>query len=75
MSDSKVERNEKDGLVVIIDDETNLMTLEWDDETHPQWNFLHDLGEEGVTELLIDYCKQIISEHETKDLHDPEPSS
>ena len=75
MSDSKVERSEKDGLVVIIDDETNLMTLEWDDETHPQWNFLHDLGEEGVTELLIDYCKQIISEHETKDLHDPEPSS
>jgi hypothetical protein len=75
MADSKVERSEKDGLVVIIDDETNLMTLEWDDETHPQWNFLHDLGEEGVTELLIDYCKQIISEHETKDLHDPEPSS
>lgn len=75
MSDSKVERSEKDGLVVIIDDEANLITLEWDDETHPQWNFLRDLGEEGVTELLIDYCKQVISEHETKDLHDPESSS
>ena len=75
MSDSKVERSEKDGLVVIIDDEANLMTLEWDDETHPQWNFLRDLGEEGVTELLMGYCKQVISEHETKDLHDPEPSS
>jgi hypothetical protein len=75
MSDSKVERSEKDGLVVIIDDEANLMTLEWDDETHPQWNFLRDLGEEGVTELLIDYCNQVFSEHETKDLHDPESSS
>ena len=75
MSDFKVERSEKDGLVVIIDDEANLMSLEWDDEPPPQWNFLHDLGEEGVTEMLIDYCNRVISEHETKDLHDPEPSS
>ena len=75
MSDFKVERSEKDGLVVIIDDEANLMTLECDDETHPQWNFLHDLGEEGVTEMLLAHCQQILSEHETKDLHDPEPSS
>jgi hypothetical protein len=75
MSDSKVERSEKNGLAVIIDDETNLITLEWDNETHPQWNFLHDLGEEGVTELLMNYCNQVLSEHETKDLHDPESSS
>ena len=75
MSDSKVERSEKNGLAVIVDDETNLITLEWDNETHPQWNFLHDLGEEGVTELLMNYCNQVLSEHETKDLHDPESSS
>lgn len=75
MSNPKVERSEKDGLVVIIDDEANLMTFEWDDETHPQWNFLHDLGEEGVTQMLMDHCQRILSEHETKDLHDPEPSS
>ena len=75
MSDSKVKRSEENGLAVIIDDETNLITLEWDNETHPQWNFLHDLGEEGVTELLMNYCNQVLSEHETKDLHDPESSS
>ena len=68
----RVERSEKDGLVVSIDDETDLITFEWDDETHPQWNFLRDLGEEGVTEMLMDYCKQALSEHETEDLHDPE---
>jgi len=71
----KVDRSEKDGLVVSIDDETNLITFEWDDETHPQWNFLRELGEEGVTELILAHCQQILSEHETKDLHDPEPSS
>jgi hypothetical protein len=71
----RVERSEKDGLVVIIDDETDTLTFEWDDETHPQWNFLRELGEEGVSALILEHCQQILSEHETKDLHDPEPSS
>tara|TARA_R110002126_G_scaffold19202_2_gene72269 strand:- start:130 stop:357 length:228 start_codon:yes stop_codon:yes gene_type:complete len=75
MPDSTIERSEKDGLVVIIDDEANLLTFEWDDETHPQWNFLHDLGEEGVTEMLLAHCNQVLSENETKDLHNPGPSS
>jgi hypothetical protein len=66
----KVERSEKDGLVILIDDETDLITLEWNEETHPRWNFLHDLGEEGVTEMLMDYCKQAISEHELKNHSD-----
>jgi hypothetical protein len=71
----KVERSEKDGLVVMIDDETDTLTFEWDDETHPQWNFLRELGEEGVSALILERCQQTLSEHETKDLHDPEPSS
>ena len=66
MSGSKVERSEENGLVVIVDDEANLLTFEWDDETHPQWNFLRELGEEGITELIIDYCNRVISEHEPK---------
>ena len=75
MSDPKIDRSEENGLVIIVDDEANLLTFEWDDETHPQWNFLHELGEDGVTELLMNYCNQIVSEHETKDLPDPGPSS
>lgn len=75
MSDSRVSRSEENGLVIIVDDEANLLTFEWDDETHPQWNFLRELGEDGVTAMLMAHCNQIISEHETKDLHDPGPSS
>jgi hypothetical protein len=71
----RVERSEEDGLVISIDDETDTLTFEWDDETHPQWNFLRELGEEGVNKMLMDYCNQIISEHENKDLHDSCPSS
>ena len=71
----KVERSEENGLVISIDDETDTLTFEWDEETYPQWNFLRELGEEGITELIIDYCNRVISEHETKDLHDPGPSS
>jgi hypothetical protein len=71
----RVEQSEKDGLTVTIDDETDNILFEWDEETHPQWNFLHDLGEEGLTQMLMEQCQQILSEHETKDLHDPESSS
>ena len=71
----RVEQSEKDGLTITIDDETDNILFEWDEETHPQWNFLHDLGEEGLTQMLMEQCQQILSEHETKDLHDPESSS
>lgn len=55
---------ERDGLTITVDDETNILTFSWDDETHPMWNFLHDLGEEGISKLLMDYCTQILSENE-----------
>lgn len=65
----------EDGLIVTIDDETNILTFEWDPDTHPRWNYLQELGEKGITQMLMDHCQQILSEHETKDLHDPESSS
>lgn len=73
--DAYVNQSEKDGLVITVDDEASSFLFEWNEETHPQWNFLHDLGEEGVSRMLMDRCQQILSEHETKDLHDPESSS
>ena len=61
---------ERDGLTITVDDETNILTFSWDDETHPMWNFLHDLGEEGIRKALTDFCTQIFSEDGTEELHD-----
>ena len=52
----------EDGLIVTIDDETNILTLEWDPDTHPQWNYLQELGEEGVKELLMNYVQRTLEE-------------
>jgi hypothetical protein len=59
----------EDGLIVTIDDETNILTFEWDPDTHPQWNYLQELGEEGVKELLMDYVQRTLEEtlYETTD--------
>jgi len=70
MSDTKVNWSEEDGLVITIDDEANLITFEWDDETHPQWNILRELGEDGVNQLLMNHCTQVLFEHETENLRD-----
>ena len=56
------EAGEEDGLTVTIDDETNILTFTWDPDTHPQWNYLQELGEEGVKELLMDYVQRTLEE-------------
>ena len=59
----------EDGLIVTIDDETNTLTFTWDPDTHSQWNYLQELGEEGVKELLMDYVQRTLEEtlYETTD--------
>ena len=59
----------EDGLIVTIDDGTNILTFEWDPDTHPKWNYLQELGEEGVKELLMDYVQRTLEEtlYETTD--------
>ena len=62
MSETKLDWSEEDGLVITVDDEANLITFEWDDKTHPQWNILRELGEDGVNQLLKDHCTRVFSE-------------
>jgi hypothetical protein len=56
------ENGGEDGLIVTLDDETNNLTFTWNPDTHPQWNYLHELGEDGVKELLMDYVQRTLEE-------------
>lgn len=70
-----IETTECDGLTITVDDETGILTFNWNEKTHPQWDFLYVLGEDGIKKRLIDNCKQILSEDETENLHNPVSSS
>jgi hypothetical protein len=45
----------EDGLTVIFNDETNIFTFEWDEETHPEYNFLKDLTGDDFATMMREY--------------------
>lgn len=48
------------GLTVTFDDETNIITLDWDPETHPEYNIFEDMTPEEFCKILLEYAEQII---------------
>ena len=66
----QLETLEKDGLLVIYDEESGLITFEWNEETHPQYNYLYGLTEEKFSQMLKEYCEQLDGIQETADLQD-----
>jgi hypothetical protein len=57
-----VETTEKDGLIVSYDDETGTFSFEWDEKTHPEYDYLKDLTEEGFNKLLLDQIERLENE-------------
>ena len=47
------------GLTVTFDDETNTITLDWDPETHPEYNIFEDMTSEEFCKILFEYAEQI----------------
>jgi len=45
----------EDGLTVTFNDETNIFTFEWDEETHPEYNFLKDLTGDDFATMMREY--------------------
>lgn len=43
------------GLAVTYNDETGVITFDWNPETHPEYNYLQDLTPEKFSQLLQDY--------------------
>lgn len=43
---------EDDGLTVTVDEETDTITFSWNEETHPQWNVLHEYSKEELIAMM-----------------------
>lgn len=58
------------GLTVTFDDETGIFTFDWDEETHPEYNFIKDFTNEDFATMMREYLETVPSSD-----NDSEPSS
>lgn len=58
------------GLTVTFDDETGIFTFDWDENTHPEYNFIKDFTDQDFATMMRDYL-----ELNTPDDSDPEAAS
>jgi hypothetical protein len=65
-----IEDTEQDGLTVSFDEETCTITFDWNDETHPEYNFLHLLTPEQLSKMLMDQIKQSLPTDEERAIQD-----
>lgn len=47
------------GLTVTFDDETGIFSFEWDDETHPEYNFIKDFTDESFATMMREYIDSL----------------
>lgn len=50
------------GLTVSYNEETLTFTFEWDETTHPEYNFIYGLTEETFAEMVKNYCNKLSNE-------------
>jgi hypothetical protein len=53
----------EDGLTVIYDEDEGIITFDWNEDTHPQYNFLADLTQEKLSEMIIGHCNDYFNKH------------
>lgn len=59
-----MESSSEDGLTVSYDEESGTITFDWDNETHPEYNFLNLLTPEELSKMLMDRIKELEAEDE-----------
>lgn len=59
-----MESSSEDGLTVSYDEESGTITFDWDNETHPEYNFLNLLTPEELSKMLMDRIKELVTEDE-----------
>lgn len=57
------------GLTVIYDEETGIFSFEWDEETHPEYNFIKDLTPETFATMIFEQIARL-----NLDVHEPQTS-
>lgn len=62
--DDQAQVSEGGGLRVTYNEDDSSLTLEWDPETHPEYNYLNDFPENELSEYLIGILKKEISKAE-----------
>jgi hypothetical protein len=66
--DDQAQVSEGGGLRVTYNEDDSSLTLEWDPETHPEYNYLNDFPENELSEYLIGILIEQISKTETSTL-------
>lgn len=51
-------QEERDGLTITYDDEKGEITFDWNEDTHPKYNFLAELSEETLLDLIVDQIRK-----------------
>jgi len=55
-----METSSGNGLTVTFDDETNIITLDWDPETHPEYNIFEDITPEEFCKIFFEYIELLL---------------
>lgn len=54
-----LETSSQDGLTVTFDEETSIFTFDWNEETHPEYNFLKDLTSDDFSQMMQEYLDSL----------------
>lgn len=59
---ASTESTTMEGLTVSFDEETSTFTFDWNEETHPEYNYLTEMTEEMFTEMLMKSIENSLTE-------------
>jgi len=57
-----MESSTSNGLTIIYDEENAEFTFDWDEATHPEYNFLKDMTGEELGDMLMERLKKLEAE-------------
>lgn len=58
------------GLTVSFDEETSTFTFDWDEKTHPEYNYLKELTDEMFSEMLINSISERLTKEQLKSIEE-----